>query len=352
VIALPHDRGIDPLHTRIEAHLDRCTAQPFRLSDSELHIAARFGISLYPADGSDADALFQNAEAALKNAKADGERLLFYMPHMTERVAERVALENRLRGALERDEFVLYYQPKVDAVSFAVTGVEALLRWQDPHAGLVLPAKFVPLLEETGMIVEVGAWAIGRAIADHSRWMARGLAAPRVAVNVSAVQLRQRDFVDLVRDALAGSPPARMESPLDIEITESVIMKDVETNVSKLRAIHDLGVKIAIDDFGTGYSSLSYLQRFPFDKIKIDRSFIKDLAGPGASSSIVQAVVNIAAASDMMTTAEGVETEQQRNLLFILGCNEMQGHLFSPAVPDADVRRLLFSHRGKAMSAA
>ena len=160
VIALPREPAGDLLHKLIEAHLELCTAQPFRVADSELHIAARFGISLYPADGSDADALFRNAEAALKSAKADGERILFYGPHMTERVRERVALENRLRGALERDEFVLYYQPKVDAVSFAVTGVEALLRWQDPHAGLVLPARFVPLLEETGMIVDVGAWAI------------------------------------------------------------------------------------------------------------------------------------------------------------------------------------------------
>jgi predicted signal transduction protein with EAL and GGDEF domain len=204
---LPYQQPGDRLHSLIAAHLDRCTVQPFRLADSMLHIAARFGISLYPGDGSDADALFRNAEAALKSAKAGGERVLFYMRHMTERVRERVALENRLRGALDREEFVLHYQPKVDAANFTVTGVEALLRWQDPHAGLVLPGTFIPLLEETGMILEVGAWAIHRAIADHSRWMAQGLAAPRVAVNVSAVQLRQRDFVELVKDALAGSSP-------------------------------------------------------------------------------------------------------------------------------------------------
>ncbi len=340
VIALPHDRAIDPLHTRIEAHLDRCTAQPFRLADSEVHIAARFGISLYPADGSDADALFRNAEAALKNAKVDGERVLFYVPYMTERVGERVALENRLRGALEREELVLYYQPKVDAVNFAVTGVEALLRWQDPYAGLVLPATFVPLLEETGMILEVGAWAIGRAIADHSRWVARGLAAPRVAVNVSAVQLRQRDFVDLVRDALAASP-SRTESPLDIEITESVIMKDVETNVSKLRAIHDLGVKIAIDDFGTGYSSLSYLARLPVQVLKIDVTFIARMSQESSIITVVTTMISLAHSLGLTVVAEGVETEEQAAALKRLGCDELQGYLVSKPVTFEQVAELL-----------
>jgi len=341
VIALPCEPAAGPLHQTIEAHLDLCTARPFRVGDSDLHVAARFGISLYPADGGDADALFQNAEAALKTAKSDGERILFYGPHMTERVGERVALENRLRGALEREEFVLYYQPKVDAASFAVTGVEALLRWQDPHAGLVLPATFVPLLEETGMIVEVGAWAIGRAIADHSRWLARGLAAPRVAVNVSAVQLRQHDFVDLVSDALADSPPSRTESPLDIEITESVIMKDVETNVGKLRAIHDLGVKIAIDDFGTGYSSLSYLARLPVQVLKIDVTFITRMPQESSIITVVTTMISLAHSLGLTVVAEGVETEAQAAELKRLGCDELQGYLVRKPMTFEQVAALL-----------
>jgi len=341
VIALPCEPAAEPLHPMMEAHLDHCTARPFQVAGSELHVAARFGISLYPADGSDADALFRNAEAALKTAKSDGERILFYGAHMTERVGERVALENRLRGALEREEFVLYYQPKVDAGSFAVTGLEALLRWQDPHAGLVLPAAFVPLLEETGLIVEVGAWAIGRAIADHTRWRARGLAAPRVAVNVSAVQLRQRDFVDVVSDALADSARSRSESPLDLEITESVIMKDVETNVSKLRAIHDLGVKIAIDDFGTGYSSLSYLARLPVQVLKIDVTFIARMSQERSIVTVVTTMISLAHSLGLTVVAEGVETEEQAAALKRLGCDELQGYLLSKPMTFEQVAELL-----------
>ncbi len=340
-IALPRTPATDFSHGSIEAHLDHCTAQPFRLGDSDLHLAARFGIALYPADGSDADALFRNAEAALKNAKAGGDRILFYMHHMTERVGERVALESRLRGALERDEFVLHYQPKVDAVHFRVTGVEALLRWKDPHAGLVLPTTFVPVLEETGMILEVGAWAIRRAIADHSRWMAQGLAAPRVAVNVSAVQLRQRDFVDLVRDALAGSRSAPSQSPLDIEITESVIMKDLEGNVGKLRAIHDLGVEIAIDDFGTGYSSLGYLARLPVQVLKIDVSFIARMSQDSGIMTLVTTMISLAHSLGLTVVAEGVETDAHAAALQRLGCDELQGYLISKALTFEQIAELL-----------
>ena len=199
----------------------------------------------------------------------------------------------------------------------------------------------MPLLEETGMIVEVGAWAIGRAIADHSRWMARGLAAPRVAVNVSAVQLRQRDFVDLVRDALADSPPSRTESPLDIEITESVIMKDVETNVSKLRAIHDLGVKIAIDDFGTGYSSLSYLARLPVQVLKIDVTFIARMSQESSIITVVTTMISLAHSLGLTVVAEGVETEEQAAALKRLGCDELQGYLVSKPMTFEQVAELL-----------
>ena len=211
---------------------------------------------------------------------------------------------------------------------------------------MISPAEFIPIAEDSGLINQLGLWVLNTACAEAVTWPDH----VRVAVNVSPVQFRSPSLALNVAAALAacGLPASRLE----LEITEAVLIRDDEAALDMLHQLRKLGVRIALDDFGTGYSSLSYLQRFPFDKIKIDRSFIKDIAGPGASSSIVQAVVNIAAASDMTTTAEGVETEQQRNLLYILGCTEMQGYLFSPAIPAAEVRRLLLTHSGRAMSAA
>ena len=227
-----------------------------------------------------------------------------------------------------------------------ISSCEALLRWRHPERGMISPAEFIPIAEDSGLINQLGLWVLNTACAEAATWPDH----VRVAVNVSPVQFRSQSLALNVAAALAacGLPASRLE----LEITEAVLIRDDEAALDMLHQLRKLGVRIALDDFGTGYSSLSYLQRFPFDKIKIDRSFIRDLAGPGASSSIVQAVVNIAAASDMTTTAEGVETEQQRNLLYILGCTEMQGYLFSPAISAVEVRRLLLSHRGRAMSAA
>jgi len=211
---------------------------------------------------------------------------------------------------------------------------------------MISPAEFIPLAEDTGLINQLGEWVLTTACKEAVGWPGN----IRLAVNVSPVQFRSGTLALKVMAALAAAGLAA--SRLELEITEAVLIRDDEAALAVLHDLRAIGVRIALDDFGTGYSSLSYLQRFPFDKIKIDRSFIRDIAGPGASSSIVQAVVNIAAASDMTTTAEGVETEQQRNLLYILGCTEMQGYLFSPAIPAVEVRRLLISHRGSAMSAA
>jgi EAL domain-containing protein (putative c-di-GMP-specific phosphodiesterase class I) len=336
-IALPQLPAAERLPKLIESHLDRCIERPFKLVDSELHIAARFGVAVSPADGHDADTLFRNAEAALKSAKAGGERVLFYAREMTERAGERVVLESRLRRALENDEFLLLYQPKVDAATHAITGLEALLRWKDPRDGLVLPAVFVPVLEETGMILDVGAWAIRRAMADQTRWRTEGLAVPRIAVNVSAVQLRQRDFVELIANSIAASPPAS----LDIEITESVIMKDVEANVGKLRAINDLGVKIAIDDFGTGYSSLGYLARLPVQVLKIDVSFITRMAHDDGIMTLVTTMISLAHSLGLTVVAEGVESGEQAASLQRLGCDELQGFLIDrPLNFDQMVERL------------
>jgi diguanylate cyclase (GGDEF)-like protein/PAS domain S-box-containing protein len=312
----------------IEDKAAHCIGQPFRLGDNELRLAVKMGLALSSRKGASADTLFRNAEAALKRAKLAGERYLFYTEQMTERVAERLALESRLRRAIEREEFVLYYQPKVDARTRLVTGVEALIRWHDPDMGLVLPGTFVPLLETTGLILDAGNWAIRRAVADYTGWLALGLNAPRVAVNVSALQLRQRDFVGIVCAAIAPAPGV-----LDLEITESLIMTDIEANIGKLRALSELGVRIAIDDFGTGYSSLGYLASLPVQVLKIDLSFIaRMLVDPGAMT-LVTTMISLAHSLGLAVVAEGVETEEQARALRGLGCDELQGYLIDRPLP-------------------
>jgi diguanylate cyclase (GGDEF)-like protein len=333
--------------TRLVDEIHSAIREPFECMGHLITTDASIGIALAPADGMDLDGLLRNADLALYGAKADGRRThRFFEAGMDERARARRKLELDLRQAIVDGGLAVHFQPIVNLESGQISCCEALLRWQHPERGMIPSTEFIPIAEETGLINQLGQWVLSTACTEAVNWPDH----VRVAVNVSPVQFRSKTLALNVAATLAASGLAA--SRLELEITEAVLIRDDEAALEMLHQLRKVGVRVALDDFGTGYSSLSYLQRFPFDKIKIDRSFIKDLAGPGASSSIVQAVVNIAAASDMMTTAEGVETEQQRNLLFILGCNEMQGHLFSPAVAAADVRRLLFSHRGKAMSAA
>jgi diguanylate cyclase (GGDEF)-like protein/PAS domain S-box-containing protein len=306
---------------------------PFHLNDAVFRLAAKAGVALFPGDGADAPTLFMHAEAALKKAKNRGERYLLYTQAMSESVVGKLTLENQLRQALDRNEFVLYYQPKVDLLSGKVTSVEALIRWNDPRSGLVPPAQFIPVLEETGLIHDVGRWALHQAIADYLRWRAAGLAAVRVAVNVSALQLRSRSFLDEVRQAINVDPHAA--AGLEIEITESLIMEDVKHSIASLQAIRDMGIRIAIDDFGTGFSSLSYLSRFPVDTLKIDRSFVVEMTGAPQNLALVSTIINLAHALKLKVVAEGVETQEQERLLRLLNCDEMQGYLFSPPLPGA-----------------
>jgi EAL domain-containing protein (putative c-di-GMP-specific phosphodiesterase class I) len=221
--------------------------------------------------------LFKNAEAALKKAKSGGDRYLFYTQKMTEAVAAKLTLENQLREALDNEEFVLHYQPKVNLVSGKVTGAEALIRWNDPRTGLVPPGQFIPILEETGLIYEVGRWALRKAIEDYLRWRSAGLPALRIAVNVSPLQLRNPGFVAEIERNIAIDPHAA--EGLELEITESMIMEDVRHNIASLQAIRAMGITIAIDDFGTGFSSLGYLSKLPVDTLKVDRSFVRDRHG-------------------------------------------------------------------------
>jgi diguanylate cyclase (GGDEF)-like protein/PAS domain S-box-containing protein len=305
----------------------------FVLNGAAFRVAAKVGIAVFPEDGADADTLFRHAEAAVKKAKAGGHRYLFYTRKMTEALAGKLTLENQLHQALDREQFVLYYQPKVNLVSGLVTGAEALIRWNNPREGLIPPAQFIPILEETGLIHEVGRWALRTAIEDCLRWRACGLAAVRVAVNVSAMQLRNRNFVREIELAIAIDPHAA--AGLELEITESLIMEDIKHNIDCLRAIRSMGVTIAVDDFGTGFSSLSYLAKLPVNTLKIDRSFVTDMTTGPQGLALVSAIIKLAHALKLNVVAEGVETEQQSRVLRSMKCNEVQGYLFGMPVLSA-----------------
>jgi diguanylate cyclase (GGDEF)-like protein len=310
--------------------------QPYECFGNQLTTDASIGIALAPADGNDLDELLRHADLAMYSAKAAGRRTYrFFEPAMDEGAKARRALEQDLRKALSDGGLEVHYQPVVDITSNEVSGCEALLRWRHPHRGMISPAEFIPIAEETGLINELGDWVLRTACAEAASWPSPTM----LAVNVSPVQFASQTLALRVAGALAASglPASRLE----LEITETVLIRDDEAALAILHQLRSIGVRIALDDFGTGYSSLSYLQRFPFDKVKIDRSFIRDIASPGGSSSIVQAVVTIAAARDMITTAEGVETTGQLDVLRTLGCTQMQGYLFSAARPSQDIRRLL-----------
>jgi diguanylate cyclase (GGDEF)-like protein len=331
-VVLPNVRHEDEVGRQVERTLDAFISHPFHLNDEEFRIAAKIGIALFPHDGTDGATLFKHAEVALKKAKVGGDRYLFYAQRMTETVAGRLTLENQLRRALDREEFVLHYQPKVNVATGQLAGAEALIRWNDPATGLVPPARFIPILEETGLIYEVGRWALHRAIGDYLRWIRAGLGAVRIAVNVSPQQLRHRDFVADIKLAV-GCDPATAAG-LELEITESMVMQDFKHNIVSLQAIRALGVCVAIDDFGTGFSSLSYLAKLPVDTLKIDRSFIIDMNVGDEGSALVATIIGLAHALKLKVVAEGVETSEQLRLLRSLHCDEFQGFLFGKPVPE------------------
>ena len=310
---------------------------PFSVNGEELQIPIKAGVAVYPADGRDAATLFVNAEAALAKAKQAGDRFLFYASKMNARVSEELRIENELRKALLEEQFILYYQPKIDLAGGRICGMEALIRWQHPQHGLVPPGAFVPVMEKTGMIVEAGRWVLRRAALDCAAWLARGLNPPRIAVNVSQAQLRRDEFVEDV----ASSVAAAVRDRIDIEITESMLMENLEDNIRKLDAVRAMGMGVALDDFGTGYSSLSWLARLPLDSLKIDRSFITHMAESAEQMAIVSAVISLGRALNLKVVAEGVETQEQANLLRLLRCDEAQGYLFNPPLPPEKIELLL-----------
>ncbi|OGA95277.1 MAG: hypothetical protein A3G27_06210 [Betaproteobacteria bacterium RIFCSPLOWO2_12_FULL_66_14] len=316
---------------------------PFELDGRELRIFTRAGIAVFPNDGLDADTLIRNAEAALTQARATGERFVFYAPELNARVAERLELENKLRRALERREFALYYQPKVDLLTRRVIALEALLRWNDPDAGLVTPDRFIDILEDTGLILDVGRWAMQEALATYARWRERGLHPPRIAVNVSAIQLRHPAFVRDIERLFAGVP--REDRGLDIEITESLLMENIEGAIEKMKALDSLGMEIAIDDFGTGYSSLAYINKLPIHMLKIDRTFVAAMTEEADSTSIISSIIGLAQGLRLKVIAEGVETEQQAQLLRLLRCDQIQGYLVGRPASGHETEAMLIAER-------
>jgi diguanylate cyclase (GGDEF)-like protein len=332
-VVLPVISSEADLTQLLETALAAFLRHAFRWSGMSYRLAAKAGVALFPDDGADADTLFGNAEAALKKAKIGGHPYLFYSQAMTNTVAGRLSLENQLRQALERKQFLLHYQPKMSMVTGEIMGAEALIRWNDPHTGLVPPGRFIPILEETGLIREVGRWALRQAVEDYLAWKRAGLSTVRIAVNVSPVQLGNRDFVSEIERVMSIDPNAA--GCLELEITESLIMADVKHSVTSLLKIRSMGVTIAIDDFGTGFSSLSYLTKLPINTLKIDRSFVVDIGSTPEAHALVAMIINLAHSLQLNVVAEGVETEAQAGSLRTLGCDQVQGYLYSRPVPEA-----------------
>lgn len=329
---------VDPLMDTetLARRLIDAISSPYQINEHEVVVGVSIGLSISPADGIDADQLLRNADMALYRAKADGRGTYrFFEAEMDARVQARRALELDLRAATIKGEFEAYFQPIYDSNTKDITSFEALLRWQHPTRGLVEPMSFIPLAEETALIISIGEWILRKACAEAATW-SRPV---RVAVNLSPVQFKSRNLVPAVMGALSSSglPPERLE----LEITESVLLDNNETNMRTLHALRDLGIRISMDDFGTGYCSLSYLRSFPFDKIKIDQSFIRDISTREDSMAIVRAVTGIGKMLGIATTAEGVETEEQFALVRSEGCTEVQGYLFSKPVPASEVEKLL-----------
>jgi EAL domain-containing protein (putative c-di-GMP-specific phosphodiesterase class I) len=315
----------------LEKSLEELSSHTFHLDHGALRLAMRGGAALFPQDGRTADVLLGNAEAALKAAKLQGHHYLFHQASMTDKVASNLILENQLREALEKEQFVLHYQPKVNLATGLITGAEALIRWNDPKTGLVPPFRFIPVLEETGLIHKVGRWAMRKAVDEVLRWRDMGFHIGRIAVNVSALQLRNAGFIAEIAQLVAID--ARAAGGLELEITESMVMNDIARGIESLTAIRAMGITVSIDDFGTGFSSLAYLAKLPIDTLKIDRTFITDMVASPAGLALVSAMISMAQALQLKVVAEGVETDEQARMLRLLRCDEMQGYLFSKPLP-------------------
>ncbi|MHB1358962.1 MAG: bifunctional diguanylate cyclase/phosphodiesterase [Rhodocyclaceae bacterium] len=320
-------------------------ARPYVIDGHELYITPSIGIAICPEDGCDFESLIQHADAAMYLAKEHGRNnYQYFTAALNARAVERLSLESALRGALERRELSLHYQPQINLASGAIIGVEALLRWRHPVLGWVAPDRFIPVAEDSGLIVPIGAWVLQEACRQARAWQAAGLAPLLMAVNVSGVQFHQADLAETVRDILAEHGLAA--ASLEIEVTESVLMKSADSAVEILRKFREMGVRLAIDDFGTGYSSLSYLKRFPIDKLKIDRSFVSDITTDPDDAAIASAIIAMAHRLRLKVIAEGVETPGHLGFLLQEGCDEAQGYHYSKPLPPDDLERLMRGWQG------
>lgn len=327
--------------TSLALRIQESISKPYQIGGHQIVTNISIGISVAPVDGTDADMLLKNADMALYGAKNDGRATYrFFEPEMDSRMKARRELEMDLRNALMNRQFELHYQPLVTLQDNAISALEALLRWNHPTRGTISPADFIPIAEETGLIVQIGEWVLSTACKETVNWPDH----VKVAVNVSPAQLKSRNFLNTVTAALreSGMPAGKLQ----LEITETVLMQNTFATLETLHALRKLGIQIAMDDFGTGYSSLSYLRSFPFDKIKIDRSFIQDLANGAEPLAIVHAVAGLAKCLNITSTAEGVETRQQFDTLLAMGCTEMQGYLFSRARPAKEVSQFFAEGAG------
>ena len=306
-------------------------AEPFRLAEHEINVTCSVGISVFPTDGVEVDTILKNAGAAMRHAKERGKNFaVFYSSDLNTRALQRLQLTTQLRRALERDELVLHYQPKVDVKTGTIVGAEALVRWQHPERGMVPPGEFIPLAEENGLIVPLGEWVLKNACNQIRAWQQAGYEVPCVSVNVSSHQFRQGDLTSVVDGVLEK---AGIDSgSVCLELTEGVIMENAQANIETLRALKAMGVRLSIDDFGTGYSSLSYLSRFPLDELKIDRSFIMQIKSADDRAAIVTAIIAMAHSLGLSVVAEGIETEPQLAFLDAQGCDEYQGYFKSKPV--------------------
>jgi diguanylate cyclase (GGDEF)-like protein/PAS domain S-box-containing protein len=332
VLLLPAVSPETDLSRVIEITLMAFLKHPFHWNGASYRLAAKTGVAMFPDDGLSAVTLFANAEAALKKAKTGGDPYLFYAQTMTDTAVGRLSLENQLRQAVEEEQFVLHYQPKIDLKTGELAGAEALIRWNDPNTGLIPPARFIPVLEETGLIIDVGRWALHQAVKTYLGWLRAGLPAVRIAVNVSPRQLGGRSFAAEIEKVISIDPLAA--AGLELEITESLIMADVMRSTASLQKIRSMGITVAIDDFGTGFSSLSYLAKLPINTLKIDRSFIVEMNSTPEATALVTMIINLAHSLRLKVVAEGVETAEQSIVLRELDCDQMQGYLYSKPLPE------------------
>lgn len=318
--------------SQIAQKLIHVTQEPLHIDMRELYVTTSIGISLYPSDGQDAETLLRNADTAMFKAKEQGRNAFhFYTEDMTEKAYDRILMETNLRNALRNDEFVLYYQPQFDLLSGAVLGLEALIRWKLPEGGMIAPGRFIPVAEESGLIIPLGVWVLREAFSQARAWHEQGLLNGRIAVNLSGKQLYQRDLLEVIRGVLkeSGCEPAWIE----LEVTEGFVMKNPEQSIQLLGELRAMGFELSIDDFGTGYSSLAYLKQLPISKLKIDQSFVRGIPADADDVAIARAVIALGRSLELTTIAEGIETEEQRAFMLAEGCDEAQGYLFSHPLP-------------------